>query len=1118
MAADPIVTQQAREWVDQLNAGTGLSGNWRLQVLQKRYRKNAHGECGNELPMRIRRFANGCPWALVDEAIRYLISLAPYSKEKGTGIIYNGLLVDQAYRPTLTQWTRDEQSSVNEQNPRNGTYTLIQDLIEDTECEDSETATTSVSCSETVITTWHWDDSAPGDLADYTSGCEQGVTYAITQVNRKEDGTFDWALVKRIANTQHSGPVTVECSSDSRTTVETWDNLYGSEGEGYHAKGCEFPGPVTLPGCDDTEPGVRTQVQVTKNPDCTLRAVVTRKESFPYTTDWDEGTACRSVKVTHLFNQKTEPDVPNPDVGETVQAQISKNEDDSYNAQIRVTSAPEEVELHWKDGSNCRPREVSQYTNMRSKPEVPKIADGESLSASLKKNDDCTWDAIFAVTKPAVEAVEEWDQGSPCRPEHVTSYQNSADKPVIPKLEAGKVIAASIRKNDDCTWDGQVSVKNAPEGEDFEWEQGSACRPEHVTRVIRSKDVPDVPKPEAGQYVQASISKNEDDCTYDAQITVREPGDSTPVEYITGSACTTVTEKSVRGAAEPLKMPTPKVGETVQGNVSRNDDCTYDSRYSITMSTPDEMQWEEGNAVTKTKSHHLVNQHDKTVPVEPPEFGSMSASVSKNADCTYDISYKVTELTKEIEETWDDGGPCRRSHHTIWDNVHEKPDIPDGADGETVRASLSYNSGTNTWSGQMTRTDPFSADRELKWEDGTRVQKRTHHQYIDKAIDDPQSLIPGFENGKQVNASFSFDSNNCTWNGTVTEVERPDEQKDVKWDDGGKCKPTHHTIWVNRHERPAEADDDAKPGATKRVSLNWDPSTDTWSGQMSVTDPFQANEDLTWEDGPSCQRTSHQLFIDVPDKPDVAPGEDGEIVRASLSYNENNCTWSGQVSRTEPAKPDVMTWKEGTGCRPVSASRLVNQKSYEGLIPKPGSDLSVSGSITKNADCTYDVSYKVAQALPHSTGWITWDSVTVTQTSKLYYHHGFNIFQNQETVPTPPMGSNVNVEAHLNEYCLYDGRISYNDLYKWESYDSGGGEGGIRNGDMKLTKTLCDKLGIPYEQEVTRQTVVFIGRGNEGTEAEYISRGYVSIGGHGNVRGYVNPEAIGKTPWKKKKA
>ena len=704
MAADPIVTQQAREWVDQLNAGTGLSGNWRLQVLQKRYRKNAHGECGNELPMRIRRFANGCPWALVDEAIRYLISLAPYSKEKGTGIIYNGLLVDQAYRPTLTQWTRDEQSSVNEQNPRNGTYTLIQDLIEDTECEDSEIANTGESCSETTVTEWHWDDDAPGDLADYVSGCEQGVTYAITQVNRKEDGTFDWALVKRIAKTQHSGPVTVECSSDSRTTVETWDNLYGSEGEGYRAEGCEFSGPVTFPGCDDAEPGVRTQVQITKNPDCTLRAVVTRKESFPYTTAWDEGTACRSVKVTHLFNQKTEPDVPNPDVGETVQAQVSKNEDDSYNAQIRVTSAPEEVELHWTDGSNCRPREVSQYTNMRSKPEVPKIADGESLSASIKKNDDCTWDATFAVTKPAVEAVEEWDQGSPCRPEHVTSYQNSADKPVVPKLEAGKVIAASIRKNDDCTWDGQVSVRNAPEGEDFdwvqgspcrpehvtsiirsktipdipnledgkivkasiskneddctydaqisvttapegasfEWEQGSACRPEHVTRIMRSKSVPVPPVPSGGQTVSASISKNEDDCSYDAQFTVREPVRSDPIEYVTGTVCTVLTETVVHNAAAPLDIPSPSVGETVRASVSMNDDCTYDSRYSVERSTPVSLKWVDGSPCNSqtTESHRNQTSYDGLLG-EPEDGKIVQNNVSMNADCTYDVVSKT---------------------------------------------------------------------------------------------------------------------------------------------------------------------------------------------------------------------------------------------------------------------------------------------------------------------------------------------------------------------------------------------------------------------------------------------------------------------------------------------
>src|SRR5574344_1281103 len=80
---------QAKDWVDKVNAGRGLGGSWRLQVVQKRYRRRRDGspetECSSR-PMRIRRFVTGCPWTLVDQAIRYLVSTAPYS-----GIVYNGL-------------------------------------------------------------------------------------------------------------------------------------------------------------------------------------------------------------------------------------------------------------------------------------------------------------------------------------------------------------------------------------------------------------------------------------------------------------------------------------------------------------------------------------------------------------------------------------------------------------------------------------------------------------------------------------------------------------------------------------------------------------------------------------------------------------------------------------------------------------------------------------------------------------------------------------------------------------------------------------------------------------------------------------------------------------------
>ena len=96
-------SQLAKDFIDRANGGTGPTGTWRLEVLQKRFSPKA----GREIPIRIRRFLKGIPWAQVHDAIRYLISQAPYE-----GIIYNGVELDGKYRPTLTQWRRDDQEQV----------------------------------------------------------------------------------------------------------------------------------------------------------------------------------------------------------------------------------------------------------------------------------------------------------------------------------------------------------------------------------------------------------------------------------------------------------------------------------------------------------------------------------------------------------------------------------------------------------------------------------------------------------------------------------------------------------------------------------------------------------------------------------------------------------------------------------------------------------------------------------------------------------------------------------------------------------------------------------------------------------------------------------------------
>lgn len=281
------VDAQAKAWIDALASGGGVAGAWRLEVTETRTRMRRPDGGGDPvpttLPVRIRRFAKGIPRGLVDDAIRYLVSCAPYS-----GMVYNGEPVAGEYLPTRTFWRRDDQEAVSQRAA--GTYTLVQDLIERTEAGDSYSVRSSSSCTEEVTSDWHWDEFSIEDAGD--GG--QGVTVAVQAVSRNEDGTFNYAVVTRTAITQCSGWQTVEC--DEFKTVERcqWQNVYGTpESPSSRLETADSTLELEPPSpCVDRSPGVLYEVQWDKNDDCTWRVVATR------TTSKEDVTAERRVSAT----------------------------------------------------------------------------------------------------------------------------------------------------------------------------------------------------------------------------------------------------------------------------------------------------------------------------------------------------------------------------------------------------------------------------------------------------------------------------------------------------------------------------------------------------------------------------------------------------------------------------------------------------------------------------------------------------------------------------------------------------------------------------------------------------------------------------------------------------
>ena len=286
---------QAMAWV------ASLRDRWRLQILAKRARIGKDGR-KTDVPTRIRRFVEGIPWSRVKPAVDALLAMAPYE-----GVIANGVDFGVPYRPTLTVWQRDAQSSALGAVRPDATYTLVQDLVEDTS-KDFYAVGSSSSCSESVETEYVWD---AGSVEGLRQG-GQGVTYGIAAVNRKEDGTFDYQVVRRQALTQHVEETVVRDDSAGRVTQELWDNVY-TDGDGNYVDHAGARLSIPEAGVAD---GVATRIEnLSENPDCTLKFQVVRESS----NDVESAESCGKTVFEHEHSTtRTGQDAPDghvPDAG-----------------------------------------------------------------------------------------------------------------------------------------------------------------------------------------------------------------------------------------------------------------------------------------------------------------------------------------------------------------------------------------------------------------------------------------------------------------------------------------------------------------------------------------------------------------------------------------------------------------------------------------------------------------------------------------------------------------------------------------------------------------------------------------------------------------------------------
>lgn len=87
------------------------------------------------------------------------------------------------------------------------------------------------------------------------------------------------------------------------------------------------------------------------------------------------------------------------------------------------------------------------------------------------------------------------------------------------------------------------------------------------------------------------------------------------------------------------------------------------------------------------------------------------------------------------------------------------------------------------------------------------------------------------------------------------------------------------------------------------------------------------------------------------------------------------------------------------------------------------------------------------------SGWITWESVTRTHSSRYTYECGIRVFENLSNLPNPKNGTDCSISVRINEHGLYCGQMHYRKLKSWSidtegTTSSSGKKYWLKDGDL----------------------------------------------------------------------
>ena len=706
-------SQIAKDFIDRANGGTGPTGTWRLEVLQKRFSSKA----GREIPIRIRRFLKGIPWAQVHDAIRYLISQSPY-----TGIIYNGVELKGEYRPTLTQWRRDDQEQVG--GNAQGSYTLIQDLIEVTDGDKLDTVSAD-SCSETEMTKWVWDAPEIEKLPELPYDGSQGVTYAIRQVRRNEDGTFDYAIVRQVAKTKISGWIVTECDKYSRVSVKVFDNVYGGlfDGDPF----TDGTSVLRIPAPCETNNGTLVQVSVAQNPDCTFRVTVQKTEAKPNVEKTSETRKGLRGVVTSETTVATNP-LPETglDLGEQVRNE--RRPDGLYD----VTHIKVSRESVGDIGSSCG-RTVFEHQHAETRNEAVRPEDeagsaggGKTYQVQSRATEEGTWDVTRTETTEIKQTGAQKTKQKTLRGVTETTVDRNVDNNDVTVTNIGDRVSVEM------TPGGKYNRTVTKVSRESVGDIGSSCETtvfEH--RHVESENVASRPEKEAssaggGKTYQVQ-SRATEEGTWDVSRTTVEEAKDVTAQHVMRKTLRGVTETTVTRSTSNSSVSVSEIGDEVRVEQTPG---------GLWNRTETHASHEAVGAIGKSCTVTPVVHTDVTVSNVPngsqpePQHQVVEVNVEKSVEIrrTEEGTWDVTErMTEHEEELTYKASPVAKA--VRWDSTVEQHQVINSEDAPTDlseadgKAIVNLSAAMNDHGSFDGRWQVVTAGRYEEWEALTDMER-----------------------------------------------------------------------------------------------------------------------------------------------------------------------------------------------------------------------------------------------------------------------------------------------------------------------------------------------------------------------------------------------------------